>query len=79
MKKNKKTNKLGLPIHVGPKTKALMRKRILAVSKIVETGKSLSNRKLSKADVAYARKHLSAYKWQLSILGKAKKSTRKSA
>jgi hypothetical protein len=78
-KNNEKTNKLGLPIHIGPKTKTLMRERIAMVEKIVETGKSLkTKRPLNKKDLAYAKKHLSAYRWQMKTL-EPKKSTKKRA
>jgi len=65
----KKVNKLGLPIYVGPKSKTLMDQRIQQVEKIIKTKKSLiGNRPLNKKDLAYARKHLAAYKWQRSLL-----------
>ena len=71
-------NKFGIPIHVGPVSKNLLRQRISMIREVIDTGKSLDGRKLRKADVFKACLNLYTYRWQLKKMN-GRKSSRKSA
>ena len=83
---NVRTNKFGIPMHVGEVNKALLRKRIALISTVIESGRALagkklvpSGRKLSKKDLLKASLNLYTYRWQLKKMSAAKKSTKKRA
>lgn len=78
-KSNTRTNKFGIPVHVGPVTPALLKKRIALIQKCIDAKKSLDGRKLSKGDVYKASLRLYTYRWQLGKLAPKKSSKRKAS